>query len=383
MMNYSYDMEHFILPLNYAAMQENLSAMVKCLLVVISLWIPLVFAESRCSFSEDTFSCTNLEGVDYMYEFYKNEVFSEGFSPGTEITDYRLELLDSKYGVIEKIVNLPIGEDITILITVLKITNCSVEHVKVDAFQELTSLRSLNLSWNKITNVTFILPSALEYLDLSHNRITIVDFNLLRSPSTVKLDFNLIDTLLPTDQSKLYQFVDISFNEVTRVSLRRSCTLYSYNCYDDDLQLHGNPLTSIVSSQSYSVKNLDLSFSTFNLSASMFEGDIYITESLSVHDCKISYLDNNLLNFKVIHLNEEKGHIDISNSSIRNISENLFNNVHLHSLNLSLNNLEVIKSDSFMYSTIDVLDLSFSGLKVIEPDAFRYLESNALYLHKK
>lgn len=306
----------------------------------------------------------------------------------------------------------------------LTIRNSSLSHVGRNAVNELEGIEYLDLSRNSLKNVLFAqhLPAtlrtlklshnrivyvdnvfnklSLKYLDLSYNQINIIDLKNVYAIPTLDFSWNRIHNLVPHLESYIEHInlnhnqikeynepelgirmpnIDLSFNKLESVKLK-CCIDKNYL----DLSANVN-LTHFQIEPQYSVipphDDVKLSINTLNVSYNSYnkilEKEIVVQDTIILRNNNFTYLNNSTINLKkIIPLSR----IDISNSSVMDISEFYFSNMDLLSLNLSYNRLVILGSNIFQKSHIISLDLSHSQVKDISVTAFIGLVSEEVDL---
>jgi Leucine-rich repeat (LRR) protein len=274
-------------------------------------------------------------------------------------------------------------------------------------FQELVSLKYLNLSNNKLKTIvdsSFIFESLskLSELNLAWNGLIYLKENCFSSLDNLKslsLGFNRINSLNFLNQTKSLVSLDLEQNEIVSID-----DLSAYSI--EYLNLNSNPLKQLpLVNRFYNLKTLKLSNTPLDciyVNRNLQELDLSHTNIsiLNLDQLDITWI--NLANFKMkknfsfyrLFLTNQTRHVDFSYNSFTNEEfEKMFdmldspwaletlklrqtnlkhidgiiefkNLPQLKLLDLSLNNLTYISSDTFEHTTyLEYLDLSSNRLR--------------------
>ncbi|XP_057661129.1 protein artichoke-like [Diorhabda carinulata] len=355
----------------------------RTLLIVILLLYRIVnSSQSRCKYENEQFSCENI----ILQDFYK-ELFSEEWNfmlttvSSIEISNSNLTIIEylyktSRLGNIEN----------------LAIKNSSVGIIYNSSFNDFEHLKILDLGFNKLRSVSFSesLPNTISHLLLNNNNITNVSLNFLRLP--------------------LLKYLDLSYNKIKNIEFGQINQLYDINLSNNEiislesfqliqhlvrLNLGSNRIDTFEENRMpIGIESLDLSYNNLS-SISLLYGKKY----LNLAGCKldtfhakipISYLNlkrNKFHNLSNLTLSLKKNFnfnfvlsLDVSNSSIYEITENYFNDMQFEVLNLSLNRIEVIRENTFTNCGIFLLDLSESKIGLLQKYSFNNVFMNTLYM---
>ncbi|KAL7731651.1 hypothetical protein ACLKA6_000947 [Drosophila palustris] len=265
----------------------------------------------------------------------------------------------------------------------LDISNCSIEYMSKRAFRNVTNLRKLFVSNNKIMNLeadTFYYIQGVQYLDLSFTNV--LNYNYQFSMPTIEVILNLVYGL------KIYQtafkmlpeliYLDLSHSKITRNSAVAFTHLgnklkYLSLCYTSF------PMMSNGLFKNTALEGLDLSGNSlvsYNIVDDAFDG---IGETLKCLYFEHSNLRNlswskPLRNLQVLGLagnnvNALSGDIfqslaslkvlDLSSNHIGNWYKSVFrNNSALRVLNLRSNNINMLTTEMLKdFETLEYLSL--------------------------
>ncbi|KAJ8970181.1 hypothetical protein NQ314_001327 [Rhamnusium bicolor] len=363
---------------------------VLCLLLVVAC---ALHTTGNCILSIKNFTCKETNLNDFLQEFYENSWEDENYS-----LKFAINIMESNFNIIEYFPNLPtITHNFTI--TNLAIRNSSVEHIGQNALEELSYLEELDLSWNKLRNILFVefLPNyvkylylnhnnvlyldnvfgkliGLVYLDLSYNRINIIDFNNVYWIGRLDFSNNNVKTLIPSIFNSRITEIDLSYNQITEFSEEKLNNVFYHLDIRNDIK--------ISSTLNNWVQIHDIDFSSSNV-LNFEKIKIVAKKRLILKNNKIPVLNNSTLNIFRRYREQFKRcrpEIDLSNSSIADISEYYFSKLELPLLNLSFNNIKLLRNNIFSHSVYQVLDLSYSNIERIESYAFRDLASEQINL---
>lgn len=256
----------------------------------------------QCNFHPGKFFCEGTDEYDFIYHFHMHV----NPSPyGNE--NYEIQIVNSNYSVIDTIVNLPLQHG-TAIITKLAIRNSSVSYVKEHALESLDQLNDLDLSCNKISELTFVLPRNLEYLNLSHNYLKTIDFSVL-AMNHIDFSYNLVSELRPSYRERTFLHANLSNNKISEfdeVKLKcsfnsldlsantlKNIVLKRFSDPDCKINLSYNRINSIMS-KDLRVENLDITHSIFISPHEYFDifvDTLWITDILTMKDNIIPVLN--------------------------------------------------------------------------------------------
>ncbi|CAG9862887.1 unnamed protein product [Phyllotreta striolata] len=345
---------------------------------------------SECSFLNEVFSCHNTDIVDLYKEYFRDKWKT------SLVSISEIKVFDSNISKIEYFYKLPqLGN-----ITTLEFINCQLSMIHTNAFHDFKRLKKLDLSHNQLKEVYFtILLSVtleklslghnnilfidinfskwknLKLLDLSFNQITSIDFQVIRAIPTINFSHNRINSIVPYQMQYLGELDFVKLN-ISRNDLD-TYDEHQFFVIIDWLDLSYNNLKVV--NMKYSKNYLSLAHSkvvSFDEKISVKYADLTAVDGIEqvklISDHLV--LKNNrfgdLATFKIdlrSFYDNTLHHLDLSNSSITSIPENYFTNIiDCYLLNLSYNNIVMIKEHTFRYSNIQHVDLSHSNVKSLE-----------------
>ncbi|KAG5886923.1 hypothetical protein JTB14_034199 [Gonioctena quinquepunctata] len=284
----------------------------------------------------------------------------------------------------------------------LAIRNASVQHIHDDAFKHHQSLKSLDLSWNKLEDIEFVkyLPTSLESLNLAGNNIVHIE-NVFERLSLQHIDMSYNNISIP-DFHPLWNSLDLSHNKITQFNETMLGPSKSLNLSYNNLSV-----VEIVYDKDY------LNLSNNNISRFIIEnnqgsGPLHCEEihlSLPEHDFMMRHYDglrvihkvklqgelNLVSNLLPIILEKNYGsvdiHIDISYSTTTDNSRYQFKNIYatrfgnLKQLFLQHNNITKVGPYIFKgLSILEILRLDFNNISALDHDSFSGL-NNLRELH--
>ncbi|KAH8274564.1 hypothetical protein KR044_012620, partial [Drosophila immigrans] len=294
----------------------------------------------------------------------------------------------------------------------LDISNCSIEYVNRQAFRNVTNLRKLFISNNKIMTLeadTFYYIQGLQYLDLSFTNV--LNYNYQFSMPTLEVILNLVYGL------KIYQtvfkmlpelvYLDLSHSKITRNSAVAFTHLgsklkYLSLCYTSF------PMVSNGLFKNTALEGLDLSgnsFVSYNIVDDAFDGIggtlkcLYFEHS-NLRDLNWSKPLKNLLVLGVAGnninaLSSEVFHslvslkvLDLSSNHVGNWYKSVFrNNSSLRVLNLRSNNINMLTTEMLKdFESLEYLSLGDNNFlcncmlrEVVEVAANNNKQANCSY----
>lgn len=115
---------------------------------------------------------------------------------------------------------------------------------------EKNSLRGINLSHNRLTDLTLNNVQAIKALDLSHNQLTSVDLSDADYILSVNLSSNMFETL---DFTWCYEMtrLDVSYNNLTSIVLPTESSIKYFACNDNRFTLATLPEHGDISEENY------------------------------------------------------------------------------------------------------------------------------------
>ncbi|ODV62711.1 L domain-like protein [Ascoidea rubescens DSM 1968] len=305
---------------------------------------------------------------------------------------------------------------------------------KTSSLFDLKKLKSLNLSHNKISEMTNLFENVvnLRYLDLSRNNINKIDnLSALPNLSVLKLNFNDIEKIEKLSKLISLSRLDINSNDIQKIkNLSALINLKSLNLSENlsnltKLNLSANYINKIENLNNLSkienlsnllkLKDLDLSYNKiktienncYSTLLNLAENEITsicLVLDLSIAQSLVSNLDitetfnlNYLRNVEKLNVKYNKVHtIAISNSvdfpSLKSLKmhrnelrkvTNFGKFINLTELNLSFNNIDGINHEFGNLLQLEELNLELNRIKSFGGNFFPklkrlYLEHNLL-----
>ncbi|XP_034482028.1 toll-like receptor 13 isoform X1 [Drosophila innubila] len=294
----------------------------------------------------------------------------------------------------------------------LDISNCSIEYVNRRAFRNVTNLRKLFISNNKIMTLeadTFYYLQGVQYLDLSFTNV--LNYNYQFSMPTIEVILNLVYGL------KIYQtafkllpeliYLDLSHSKITRNSAVAFTHLgnklkYLSLCYTSFPMMSNGLFKNTV------LEGLDLSgnsFVSYNIVDDAFDGIgdtlkcLYFEHS-NLRDLSwskplknlqvLGLAGNNInaLSGDIFHSLASLKVLDLSSNHIGNWYKSVFrNNSALRVLNLRSNNINMLTTEMLKdFETLEYLSLGDNNFlcncilrEVVEVAANNNKEANCSY----
>lgn len=238
---------------------------------------------------------------------------------------------------------------------VLDLSNGNLQAIEPQIFKSIINVKKINLSFNKLSmlrGLENLKNHKLIYLNLTNNRIEDVSYISLRSIEYFDLSSNRIK-MIPlnwlTDNNRL-KILNLSNNRITKIdekSLRRSKIEY--------LNLSFNKLTSLKSFGASSIKNIDISFNRIKSISINFWKNL----DKSLQKINLSY--NRIIKlpkYTTVDL-KELAQVDLSGNSIgeyliNNNKKTIFNSfqyvqeIILNSCNITVINKKFIKNLKYL-----------------------------------
>lgn len=112
------------------------------------------------------------------------------------------------------------------------------------------ALRDINLSNNKLTDLTLNNVQAIKNLDLSNNQLTTIDLSDADYILTVNLSNNQFETLDFTYCSIMTR-LDVSHNKLTSIVMPTECSLEYFACNNNNFTIETLPLHGDLSDENY------------------------------------------------------------------------------------------------------------------------------------
>ncbi|CAG9839679.1 unnamed protein product [Diabrotica balteata] len=348
----------------------------------------------KCTRHRETLSCKNISVEDIYREYFNEEVKKH------QQTLSAIEVSNSNIPTIQTFRRPPQVASIDDV----SIHHSAVKRISNSAFDDFDNLKSLDVSFNLLIDVSFVrsLPKSLTIIKLNNNNISFLDVHFTDFPhiSNIDLSFNKIKTL---DFGKVITVPDINLsnNRITFIianennylptqlnHLNLSCNNFSH--YDehrlsiapDVLDLSGNDLKLV--DLTYHKQYLSLAgskvetfltkicantadLSTFN---NITQVKLMVSSNLVLRKNQFRTLSNDTLDLKQFLDYSTYYYLDLSDSTIQSIDENYFNAMRFSELDLSLNYITILKKNTFLYSDIKKLNMSSSVIQVLQPKCF-------------
>ncbi|CAH1176636.1 unnamed protein product [Phaedon cochleariae] len=364
------------------------------------------FVTAKCTFSNETFRC---RGTDYNFldTFYK-------FLPDDLPTDLSFEIVDSRLTVIKYFTN-PVVDDTPYKLRSVAIRNSSVQLIFKSAFEELKDLEILDLSSNtlidisfveflsaglkklylndnKITNVEHVFNhfEELELLEMTKNKISVLDFsaicrvrnvdisrnfiarfesgeNINECIHTIDLSYNHISEFDETKLGTDFVSLDLSHNHLRSLRLRESRKNTLNICNNSMIFLSGI----------YYVDNFILSSNEFEITRKL---NVVVFKELAIKNSSIFELSMGTADILESIRSSPELTIDLSFTSIRDITEYYFQHLRVKMLNLSYNNISTLGSNIFLDSIITSIDFSHSNIEYLRPGVFDDVKTESINL---
>ncbi|XP_056643309.1 toll-like receptor 8 [Diorhabda sublineata] len=382
----------------------------------IILLVKTVHISEECDFIDKSFFCEESESL--MFEYNSKD--------HSEVEEMKFSKLN--YSIIKHFL-ANIEDNVKEQVKIIRIAECEVEDVSEDISSNYPELKILDLSENNIENLDFVtkLPEQLEELYLRKNNISTIPevFTHLKMLKVIDLSgcniesvnfivfknnlhlilvnasYNNIEISESEEYLKNIECVDLSYNKLKKYSnIPSLCLDFSYTdmtgyrwynipennrtimvekfYFSGNRQL--NLLATNVKNETVPmvIKYLNLSYFKGNLSELCLE-KVKIKKLLTLTNSKIENLDKSSYDFqKLFYIEGTNATLDLSNCSIKYISENYFQNYDLGRLNLCYNNFKTLKNGVFKNSYIVQLDLCHSQIYIIENEAFLGLHVSIL-----
>ncbi|CAD7005898.1 unnamed protein product [Ceratitis capitata] len=250
----------------------------------------------------------------------------------------------------------------------LDISNCHIENIAQEAFRNITGIRKLFMSRNKMNTIpqdAFNLLSQLEYLDLAYTNL--LDFDYQLPHPTLAAAVNLIYGVKIQSSAfrklKKLKYLDMSHTQITRTSAMAFAHLgssleYMSLCYTSfplignalfkktrliGLDLSGNPYTSFVDDAFESIAD--------TLQYLFFEGSNikelgWLKHLVNARVLGLARNNINMLSSEYFVSLKNLEAIDLSANNIGNWYSRVFtNNTLLRALNLRNNNINILNSE--------------------------------------
>ncbi|XP_013165605.1 PREDICTED: leucine-rich repeat-containing protein 70-like [Papilio xuthus] len=255
---------------------------------------------------------------------------------------------------------------------------CFIENIETDAFEEMHSLKNLDLSENHIENITvgtFDTLIDLEELNLFNNYIKDIPVDLFKYNIKLK-KLNIGDNLL------LWINIGVFDNLEYLTTLVLSNNYISGNYWDSDvfrrninimnIQFSGNNMTEAPNNLlTYFVKLISINLRDCHLKEFpkfLISSNLTNIIVLNLRNNEIRIIEQNHFdNFEILSI------LDLSANQIEYIAENSFKRMRkLTFLNLSKNLLTTIPNKLFATTyKLSLLDLSYNMIIYLQEDLFK------------
>ncbi|XP_028142354.2 toll-like receptor 3 [Diabrotica virgifera virgifera] len=348
----------------------------------------------KCIRHGETLSCKNISVEDIYREYFNEKVkqHQQNLS-GIEVSNSNIPSIKS-FRRPPQVSNI---HDVSI-------HHSAVKRISNSAFDDFDNLKSLDVSFNFLIDVSFVksLPKSLTIIKLNNNKISFLDVHFTDFPliSNVDLSFNKIKTL---DFGKLITVPDINLsnnrinfilaNENNYLPIKLKHLNLSYNNFShydehrlsiapDVLDLSGNDLKLV--DLTYHKQYLSLARSkvetfltkicanTADLStfSNISQVKLMVSSNLVLRKNEFRTLSNDTLDLKQFLDYITYYSLDLSDSTIQSIADNYFNAMKFSVLDLSLNYITILKKNTFLYSDIKKLNMSYCVIQVLQSESF-------------
>ncbi|KAK0079520.1 hypothetical protein PV325_001105 [Microctonus aethiopoides] len=246
-----------------------------------------------------------------------------------------------------------------------------LEIIPDDTFVNLTELRSLDLTGNRIHHLTFGTINncpKLTTISLAYNRISSMENEALHALPNLKylnLEFNELTSLnfdAITESGELGFSLNVSYNVISEINyVRNLINLTSLDIgYNNLTQLPGHIFTATPN-----LRTLDL---RSNYLTTLQSGTFALEylETLNLRDNRLEALRK-----QAFHGMPSLQQLDISGNSLFQISTEQFRNLrNLRILNISRNRIRSLPRDIFEGTRIELLDLSYNKITIVPSPTF-------------
>lgn len=314
----------------------------------------------------------NMPRLKYLY-LVNNNITEVNEKPFYHLN--RLEILNLSYNNLHNIMYLLKFEGKDNMLKKLNLKNNNIHNVNKDDFEELTALNELDLSYNKIEEIppeTFVNLHNLQILNMNYNYINYLNgaLNDLKNLKHLFLKGNQLDAIdvdveLKKNNYHLQTF-DISGNKINELKP----TVF----WRHWLHFDGNSVCKINLSENNinSVPNASALTFTERLSerSTRHLGNKYNVDVVTELDLSKNYIEN--IGFNAFQDIEKLVTLDLSTNNIALFEVNADHLANIKRLNLSDNDLTYLLFETFSNMTqLENLDVSHNDLSHIDDNIFQ------------
>ncbi|XP_076252691.1 uncharacterized protein LOC143191466 [Rhynchophorus ferrugineus] len=356
----------------------------RIIILSISLILfPSVYGE-KCSHTVNdenvTILCQNATVDDYLDNIFEMKINIRDFLDDNT-TNISIRLNNCNFSHVDEWIYTP-WEEYMKQVVELRITNSSVNHIR--SLSKFKQLRILDLSSNNLSDYTFLSRmTSITHLHLGHSNFSPDSFlfaYIMRETTKLSiLDLsysNLTNFTIPINVRGAIKGYDLSHSDnLTEIVFESSLgDVRPYLNFDGNRNLRKIQHTY---NENYfiCVSSLDWSNSHVNFTDTL--KNIRLSDKIILKDNYLPVLNETTLNLTRLRfhwcLNDLGLSIDLSNTSLANISDGFFNEQLLNELNLSFNNLSTLEYPLFLESQLVYLNLSSSNISSLSPNVFSNL----------
>ncbi|XP_019767918.2 toll-like receptor 4 [Dendroctonus ponderosae] len=316
-------------------------------------------------------TCHNTTIDDYLFEMFELDICRK------YLTNLReLRITNSKFPNIYHLLSPTVSHEQPLVnVSSLSLNFCGINHVAGGAFNDMKGLKHLDLGSNNINKINFVsnLPETLKDLNLTNNKITNVDFKLFCSPLKIlDLSFNQIAVFELPKKTGFWSFpvkdyLYLNNNCIKKIEIHQAG--FYQGLSNLNLNLANNNLTSTVANSTDTEERSEVHFHLLNLSQSLTDWDILMYPKYRISSTHLIVSGNSLvtLDKKLSTHSKIYGttYIDFSKCSLTNINPKTFQGANFMYLNFSYNNFTILNDYLFTLSNIELLDLSHNRIENI------------------
>ena len=361
------------------------------------------------------YRCQNTNFENFLYDFFDNVDANSTSHRHNEI--YNVVITNSHFANIHSFA-LPLPKKHKL--KQFSLTNSSVEVIEDYAFEEFVNVTLLDLSKNKLSEISFVrtLPTRLEmlllndnnfesirnvfenlvslkHLDLSSCRLRTIDphsFSTFTKEVFISVRNNNLTSFDVVFEDGVRLEADLSFNKIEHIDTRTKRIYFrSLNASYNNIQSISDISCQDCNYHYYrrNINVIDFSFNDLNNTNFLTALSGVKTECLNLSNANIDEkfdfetcqkyvkkkldLSNNNIKFVTPKMFGEHFHLvvlTLFNSSIISISERGFSDCSVNVLNISSNWMTELKNHTFDNCRIAKLDISGCHIDTIEADAF-------------
>ncbi|XP_076252725.1 uncharacterized protein LOC143191470 [Rhynchophorus ferrugineus] len=358
---------------------ENKTTGIDTIRKTIILYISLALFQSvygeKCFHTvEDhtfTITCEGATMEDYLDDIFEMKIHIRDFKDNKGTFHINIKLHNCNLSHIDDWIYIP-WEEYMQQVSELRITNSSINHIQ--SLNRFNELKILDLSSNDINDYAFLESmKSLTHLYLAHNNFSPDSslFDYIRGSyalSVIDLSYSNLENFRMSFQTNI-----ISCN-LSHSNNLREIFLYSSDFYIQNLDLTDNRNLIACHLNYNDIGHLDLSNSYQDFTDILRDTKIY--NKITLKDNYLPVLNETTLNldFRCCESRSILGlSIDLSNTSLADISDGFFNEQLLNELNLSFNNLSKLEYPLFLESKLVNLNLSSSNISSLSPNVFSNL----------